>query len=171
MLVVETGDGLPNADAYADVAFVTEWAMKGSSFLVTSVDTLQESWEAVETPLQERLIRLATNWIDSRFGAAFLGRRQSASQSLQWPRVNIDVLSIEPVPNGVKWAMAETALGLHQGVELFGVKDQSAAGIEALKAGPVEIRYTPGTWERPVILSVIDFLRVYLANPNRVVRT
>ena len=71
-LIVETGEGLADADAYVSVADCTAYAAShGLSFTGTE-------------PEQEARIRRATQYIDTEY--SFKGEEQTDAQALVWPR-------------------------------------------------------------------------------------
>jgi len=74
--VVETGNGDPTANAYADVAYVDTYHSDRGHVL----------WTGSNSVKQACIIR-ATDYIDKRFGKKFRGTRLQKSQSLEWPRL------------------------------------------------------------------------------------
>lgn len=75
-LIVETGGGLSNADAYADVATVAVYAAaRGLTF------------GSGDSPISEAAIRRATAYIDATYRSRFPGYRlHGRMQALEWPR-------------------------------------------------------------------------------------
>lgn len=66
--VVETGAGVPGANAYATVAFVT-------SYLTARGRETENGWSAATTTKKEAAIVGATDFIEIRWGQLFLGQR------------------------------------------------------------------------------------------------
>ena len=104
---VEDGSIVAGANDYCDVAFVT-------AYLTETGD--ETAWLALETEaLREQAIVKATRYIDQRFGRLFMSTIRSRSQSLQWPREDINdadgflwIASTE-IPQELKRATAEYA--------------------------------------------------------------
>lgn len=102
-LTVETGSGIPDADAFADVAFVDAWHAARANAAWAGTDDAKEA-----------AIRRATAWLSGAFG--WVGRRRvGRAQALAWPRsgaVDGDGWSVpyDEVPDEVRQATAEAAL-------------------------------------------------------------
>lgn len=64
--IVETGVGVRNANAYVDVAFVTD-------YLTSRNRQTENSWNSSLAVAQEAAVVAATDYIDRRFGARFKG--------------------------------------------------------------------------------------------------
>jgi hypothetical protein len=76
-LVLETGAGLPTANAYADVAFVdTYHAERGAA-----------GWSSLDAAAKDQAIVRATDAVDGMFRRRFSGFRAYPTQALEWPRV------------------------------------------------------------------------------------
>jgi hypothetical protein len=107
MFVVETGDGIENANAYITV----EWA--DAYFL----DRLGQEWVA-SIPIKQAAIIKATDYIETRYSTKFLGIRQDVYQTktviqgLSWPRCRafFNGLLLTGVPDLLKRATAEYAV-------------------------------------------------------------
>lgn len=103
VFTVETGDGLPNSNAYMLLAEVTQYhADRGNDF-----------WATASTQHQQTAIVRATFYIDKRFRTKFRGNRQIGDQALAWPRIaafDDDGYPFNGVPNQLKRACAEYAL-------------------------------------------------------------
>ncbi len=65
-LIIETGGGVRYANAYASVAFVTNY--------LTNLNK-NTGWDAATTAVQEGAIIAATSYIDTRWGPSFLGSK------------------------------------------------------------------------------------------------
>jgi hypothetical protein len=109
MLIAETGSGLPDATAYADIPYVSAYLL-GEQL---------KAWEALSEPEQESAIIGASRAVDVLFN--WLGTRKTPDQAFSWPRVGVEMdgFVIGGVPAAVKKATAE-AVGLAlDGEELF----------------------------------------------------
>ena len=65
-LIVETGTGIREANAYTDVAYVT-------SYLTARNRQTENGWDNATTEAKEAAVIAATDYIDTRFGARFRG--------------------------------------------------------------------------------------------------
>ena len=76
----ETGQGLPNSNSYATVAFADTY----------HADRGHVSWANLPTATKEQCLVRATDYIEKRFGRRFRGERKgdSTQQALEWPRLN-----------------------------------------------------------------------------------
>lgn len=72
VLIVESGEGLPDADSYVSVADCTTYA---TAHNLTFTGTESE---------QEAKLRRATQYLDAEY--AYKGEQLTASQALAWPR-------------------------------------------------------------------------------------
>jgi hypothetical protein len=128
MLIAETGFGLPDATAYADIPYVSAYLL-GEQL---------KAWEALSEPEQELAIIQATRYIDS---LEFVGKRKTLEQGLNWPRSNVfyDGFEIEGVPSTVKKATAEAVGLILDGAELF--NDEADRETVAEKIDVIAITY------------------------------
>lgn len=86
--VVEDGTGLANANAYVTVAFCDSYF----------ADRANDAWDLVDN--KQAMIVRATDYINSRFGANWIGQEQFADvQALDWPRKSLVIVS--PYLNGL----------------------------------------------------------------------
>jgi len=148
-LIKETGAGLANANAYADVA-------DGDAYHEGHL--YATAWTAATTPNKTAALVMATRLIDAEY--QFGGVRAVAAQALQWPRLNCaspddeEALSDDAVPKAVVQATCELAREL-----LIADRTASPAG-EGLKyynnAG-VQTGYDK-TDTRPIIPAVVQAL-------------
>jgi hypothetical protein len=76
-LILETGAGLATANSYATAA---EAATYFDGLNATS------AWTAATTDQKEKALRMATQWLDSSYGQAWIGTRSTSAQALDWPR-------------------------------------------------------------------------------------
>jgi hypothetical protein len=149
-LIVEGGTGLPEANAYIDVAYVDTYFL-GERFA---------KWETLEQGEQERLIIGATVYIDIAFD--WYGNRKTPEQGLSWPRsgVSFDGFPVDGVPVRVKKAAAETVWLLIEGEELFSTESDTEIASEQVDIIKVSYR-DPGKNE-PQAASRFDVLNKLL---------
>lgn len=77
-LIVETGWGLADANAYASVDQVESE--------LDAIGDIPEAWVHATVQQREDAIRAATSAIDQRYEPRFLGCRTFHNQALEWPR-------------------------------------------------------------------------------------
>ena len=148
-LIKETGAGLANANAYADVA-------DGDAY--HDGHLYATAWTGATTPNKTAALVMATRLLDTEY--QFGGVRAVMTQALQWPRLNCpspddeDALADDVVPKAVVQATCELAREL-----LIADRTASPAG-EGLKyynnAG-VQTGYDK-TDTRPIIPAVVQAL-------------
>jgi len=144
-LVVETGSGMANAESYASVAEADAYHVAHSASAV---------WSAALTADKERCLRLATQYLDIRYGLRWVGLRANLAQALDWPRSSardVDssilggisdcegfVLPSTQIPPAVKAATAEAALRFLSGQDLL-TDLSNPAGVResSVNVGPV----------------------------------
>uniref|UniRef100_A0A6M3J8A0 Putative structural protein n=1 Tax=viral metagenome TaxID=1070528 RepID=A0A6M3J8A0_9ZZZZ len=108
--VVEDGTGLATANAYVSVADADQYHTDhGAPAAWTGVDAVKQA-----------AIRLATEYLDARYGSAWKGRRSNEDQALDWPRVDVHdrdeyLLASDEIPAALAAAAALLALKSLQG--------------------------------------------------------
>jgi hypothetical protein len=134
-LTVENGSGLSNADSYLSVADADTYYALYSSLA---------AWATALTAAKERALRLATRFLDARYGRRWIGTRVNAVQALDWPRMGVcdsDGFALDStvIPQAVKNAVAEAAFRVAAGEDLQADLESSAGVImESVKVGPIE---------------------------------
>lgn len=78
-LVVETGEGLSNAESYISVA-------DADSYHANRANT---AWAALSTPNKEAYLRRATDYMVQSYRQKWKGVRMTATQALDWPRAEV----------------------------------------------------------------------------------
>lgn len=138
-LTVEAGSGLSNADSYISVADADSYhALHGDP----------STWSASSTANKEAALRLATQYLDNRYGLRWHGRRINSSMSLDWPRyyvVDRDgwTVAATTVPAGVASATAYVALKIREGDTLVPDVDPGGTSIaESVTVGPISVSST-----------------------------
>lgn len=115
-MVVETGEGLNDADSYVGIEFADDY------FSARGV----EGWGALTAEQKERSLIRATDFVDNIY--QWLGKKASASQSLRFPRVNLfdyEGNAVEGVPKCLKQAVCDAAVLASSGTELFQTKNEN----------------------------------------------
>jgi len=139
--IVEDGSGLSNANAF---------------LLIVAADQITENygassdWSGADNTVKENAIREATRFINMQY--SWKGYRVYTTQSLQWPRYDVDddegnIVDFEIVPEKVKEACAYLALKVVEGRVLLDDLE-NAATVKRTKdvIGPLteEIEYVKG---------------------------
>lgn len=134
-LVVEDGTGKSTADAYADEAYVTSYE-SGHMSATTFADAA--------AAVQERAIRVATQYLDSVYGLRWLGIRANSAQALDWPRSYVYDASgysvdSDSLPAVLKQACAELAIAIAGGDDPLAAETAADRNIksETVRVGPV----------------------------------
>lgn len=104
--LVETGTGIPDANAYDSVSNIdAHHADRGTS-----------DWTNFTTPEKQQAIVRASDFIDKRFGRRFVGVRSTKGQGLEWPRLSAFdqdgflLSDVDAIPRQLLKAVAEYAL-------------------------------------------------------------
>jgi hypothetical protein len=142
--IVETGFGVPGANAYC----TTEFA---DSFNKMQIDG--QDWEDVDLPDKQIRLVTASMMIDSNFD--FHGRRISRFQGLEFPRWGIKdrdgfMIPAAPLPNFIKCATADLARILGEradaGGSASGTSSAATAGdVEKIQVGPIALTLSSGS--------------------------
>ena len=115
-MIVENGNGLPNADSYVSVEFADSYfSARGVS-----------AWASLTTEQKEQALIRGTDFIDNVF--QWCGKKATAEQSLRFPRVNLkdyEGNAIEGIPNCLKQAVCDVAIVASNGTELFEVSEHN----------------------------------------------
>ena len=129
-LITEDGSGLPDANAYIDISYVSGYLL-GEQL---------EAWEALSEPEQESAVIRSTRAVDTLYD--WLGRRETPEQALSWPRsgVTFEGFEVGGVPAAVRKATAE-AVGLAlDGEEFFSAEADVEVVSERVDAVSVSYR-------------------------------
>jgi hypothetical protein len=68
VFIVETGNGIPNANAYAPTSFV-------DAYLADRARSAENSWQSLAGTRKQQAVVVASSYIDSRWGPRFKGTR------------------------------------------------------------------------------------------------
>jgi hypothetical protein len=96
-LIVETGQGLENANGYADVETVRDY-WEDRAEVITADDIELEA-----------AIVIASQFVDLKFGPRFIGKKADPDQALEWPRKCAGPYPDDTVPRQLVKAVAEYA--------------------------------------------------------------
>lgn len=156
-LVVETGAGLPNADAYISVADADAYfAARGMTLWADS------SFSDTE---KEACIRRATDFMLGAYRGAWAGRRRFSAQALDWPRIDVpnpdmigEYFPNDQVPREVVRACAELAWRAAFGE----LAEDKTRGVLREKIDTIEVEYDPHSPEGTRFPVVAMLVRPYL---------
>ncbi len=130
---VEDGTVVSGANAYITVAAANAYHTERGNAAWTGSDTVKE----------QAIVR-ATDYLEGRFGARFIGRIFSADQFLSWPRDDISTITTTEIPLGIQQATAEYALRALT-TSLAPDPEVDASGyvrvVEERQIGPLRTRY------------------------------
>jgi hypothetical protein len=161
MLTVETGAGLANAESYCTVAFADQY----------HADRANDAWAALTTAQKEAYLRRATEYMLAVFRTRWKGERASATQALDWPRLDVVVdnfaVAADYVPIEVQKACALLALKAKDGELDPDVRD---AAIKSVTVGPLSKEYFEQQVPARLHRSVSDLLRPFLNGGENMVR-
>lgn len=157
-LVVETGAGIPNADAYSTLVWIDVYqAARGRT-----------SWASSAATSREEAVRRGTRSIDILFRDRWPGQRTygRAGQGLDWPRKNVittegDALASDAVPIEVQEAAAEASwIELN---EVGALLPTASEQIEkSVTIGPISVTYADSYMAR--VETYIPYLEKFLWN-------
>lgn len=155
-LIIETGQGLPNAESYASAEDLVMYAVKFGTVIPAGV------------PEQEALLRRAALAMD---GMTWKGRKTSSEQGLSWPRREV-LLDQEIKPNNylparIQYGQMALAAEIHQddidpvdkrkgAVTLERV--EGAVTREYAKISTTSNRLLPAAPDRPSATQFADYL-------------
>ena len=135
---VEDGTGLADADSYVTLDYADNYFYSRGN----------AEWEDIDYEEKERLLVVATDYIDSVF--VWKGKRKSRTQSLRFPRVNVydyEGEEIEGIPNALMQSVCDIAMSAHGGTELFGVSEKGGDVISENIGGMLSFTYAQKTKE------------------------
>lgn len=151
-LIVETGDGLANADSYISVADAdARHAALGNS-----------GWTGADA-VKESALRRATEYLEQAYSSRWKGTRLMRAQALSWPRYGVEAdgyaLPSSTVPAGIANVCADLALQALSGP----LNPNLERGIVREKVGPLETEYDrnspQATRYRAVDMALAVFLK------------
>lgn len=140
-LIVEDGSNVPNANSYADLAFIRAYAAQ-RGFALPDNDAEVE--------------RFAINAMDAIEARTYGGRRTYNPQLLSFPRVGLETeegtYAANAIPSRVKKAQAQLVAYIAAGIDLFPSGNAEPA-IKIDKVGPLTTEFfdTSGSLGGPAI--------------------
>ena len=132
IFIVEDGTGLPDANAYISIAYVTDYFSPSQL----------SRWTLLTLDQQEVAIIISSQFIDLSY--SWIGERGSYEQGLNWPRTGVSLYGtdITGVPNQVKKATAEAVwLLIQQGIDTPLFELQADAQVKKEALGPMSTEY------------------------------
>jgi hypothetical protein len=167
-LIVEDGTGLSTAEAMISVTDANTYFTARDLSEWTGTDAVKEA-----------ALRRGWQYVENRYRLRWKGSRTHREQALAWPRMasvstyytststgviydqDGHYIDSDEVPAQVKWANAEAALLVIQGVDLEPrIERGGEIASEMVKAGPVatQTTYTAGAPARDRITVIDDYL-------------
>lgn len=131
--IVETGEGLENANSFISTDFADEYFE----------DRGDSTWAATDYSDKEVALIRATDYINLSYD--FVGSVSTTTQALEWPRddaYDINGRSLEDIPTVLKKATAELALQVLSDDELISNYDNTGRVIRERVEGTVEVEYS-----------------------------
>lgn len=155
-LIVETGTGASNSEAYCSVDTATNYhAIRGNS-----------TWALLTQAQMEEALRRATDFIEQRYAMSWQGWRVSSSQALAWPRSGVvyDGVSVSSsiIPQSLINATAELALRAAAGE----LEEDLTRGVLREKVGALEVEYDAKSPERKRYVAVENMLKPLFLNQS-----
>ena len=146
-LIVEDGEGLIDAEAYASVEFADAYHLAMGN----------DAWAALGTTAKEQALRRGTQYLDTNY--TFTGSRKTTTQRLEWPRVtgSFCYFTTEfawPV-RVVQEACCELALRSSAAT----LQPDESQAIKMEKIGPITVEYADGSTGAPRYSMVDNMLR------------
>lgn len=163
--VVEDGSGLADANSYLSVADADDyWSDHGAP----------AAWSGT-TSEKETALRLASQYLDARYGKRWIGCRWSREQGLDWPRASVLVdgflWPVADIHPNVLVATAELALrSIENGDLLPDLSAGTGATVkkEFVKVGPLasSIEYGAGGSSSHKVFALVDAILKRLLEPG-----
>lgn len=125
-MALDTTVGGASADSYATLAQAADYhAKRGNT-----------TWDATDSEVQEHKLRLATQYLDSRY--TWHGLKVASTQALDWPRSGVVVdsytLASDAIPVALRNACCELAFKAVT-ADLF--VDAASQYVESVTVGPI----------------------------------
>ena len=158
--IVETGTGIENANSYCSISFA-------ESYIDDYYGEISE-WSSISAEQQERALRVATQYIELKYGGRVTSRPKVSTQGLKLPRY-YDV----ELPIQILQATVEAALLSVKGYDLLGVIDEPGMlASEKVKAGEVESEetYINGKSQIPSFPKIEKLIQAVLGSNDKLYR-
>jgi len=150
-IIIETGEGLADAESYAGVAAADA---RCASLGMTG-------WAALAEAEKEIALRKATLFMTT-YRTRWAGRRANQRQALDWPRfsVAVDGFAVPStiVPADVVNACIDLAVRAGSGEDLLPDLDTGSNAIKKDKTGPLETEYFQNTTDARERFVAVDAL-------------
>lgn len=170
-LIVENGQGLPDADSYVTVAYVDEYAKKFGYTAwpptIESTPSEDGGGEVLPDPDYEKkevACRTASLYVDLRYASRLTGTRLNDEQGLEWPRKNARLYNGMIMEDGVIHgsilkAVAEAAQYAFKGVNLLPDVDGGPfLTSKSLASGAISKSWDPTSYGRMPVYKKIEAL-------------
>lgn len=163
-LVVENGTNVANANSYADLTYLRQYAADRGVEL--SDDDEEDSVLAIK----------AMDYLHAMYGNRYIGVRAYVDQALDWPRFtnvtdqtltfNGFVYAVAYMPAQLKQAQGAVMLALQQGIDLLPIRDEQ--DLRSERIGPIAFDYFsrgrgPITVSIPYVDTLLAPLLAYVA--------
>ncbi len=158
--IVEDGTGIADANSYCPLSYAEAYV---DDYYGDSI----AQWLSATTQQKERALRVATQYIDLKYGAS-VSKKKTSTQALSFPRV-IDSV----VPIDVQKATIESMLLVLTGYDLLGVIDEPCLiASEKVVAGAVatEESYVGGKSQIPSFPKIDRLMQSVIGNCNMLYR-
>jgi hypothetical protein len=164
MIVVEDGNGLPDANSFCDVAFADSYI----SLYGNAAD--RAAWAALDTPSKEGSLVRGAQYLTVKYEARWVNYRVNQTQALPWPRAWVTdsdgfPIASTTIPLQVKQAQCEAALLDMNGTDLIpNAEPAQNISSESVTAGPVSesITYSGTKTTQPTFRKIDLLLRMFL---------
>lgn len=164
-LVVETGTGAANSEAYISVASADAyWLARGNA-----------AWAALVTADKEVAIRKGADYMGQQYASRWQGRRVSSTQAMDWPRTGVVVNCFSVAANVVPLAVANANAELALKASTGDLSPDIGRLKKRTKVGPLEVEYADNVPATTQYKAVDGMLGPYLNGTGgafrKVVRT
>jgi hypothetical protein len=155
-IIVETGAGLPNSEAYTSVAEADAYH---------KVRGREATWKDLDVSVKEQKLREATDYMVQVYRQRWVGYRSTVAQALDWPRADARkpdtgsgygaaYFPVDQVPAEVKRACAELAFR----ALTTSLSPDLATPKESVTVGPITVRYGQNPRQQTRYQAVDDLL-------------
>lgn len=149
-MIVETGAGLANANAFCTVAQANAYHAARANI----------AWDAVAEP--EAAIIKATDYMQQTYSARWKGVQATSAQALDWPRVGVVVnrwvVPSLTIPADIANACAELALR----AATVTLSPDVGAQVTSETVGPISVSYAVGARQNTAFKAIDNLLAKYL---------
>lgn len=159
-LIVETGEGLADAESYLTTG-------DANMYFISRGITL---WDNLTTLEKEQNLRRAVDFMQQYFGGRWKGQRMSSTQALDWPRAGVvledgpgfgygfDQVRHNVIPIEVKNACAELALR----ASIAALTEDRSTRVLQETVGPLTVKYDQYASQEKIFVAVNRMVSRYL---------